>query len=176
MTMRGLTKSRTKRPLRARGANGLVFLACKLNLPLVPSQDYVLQDNKRCYDTILSDWNFLKTKSNNNNLCILRTKCSPSQTYDTGWRPPQCIYIAPKKMMVWQKELIVHALQGMKFVHVFSNSLSCLCSANSGPLDNNRRNCNQSWLKCSNQIHDQMVVLSVWCQLKIKGPLKLLFG
>ena len=84
VTMRGLTKSRTKRPLRARGANGLVFLACKLNLPLVPSQDYVLQDNKRCYDTILSDWNFSKTKSNNNNLCILRTKCSPSQTYDTG--------------------------------------------------------------------------------------------
>jgi hypothetical protein len=25
---------------------------------------------------------FLKTKSNNNNLCILRTKCSPSQTLD----------------------------------------------------------------------------------------------
>ena len=36
----------------------LVLLACKLNLPLVPSQDYVLQDNKRCYDTMLSDWNF----------------------------------------------------------------------------------------------------------------------
>jgi hypothetical protein len=30
----------------------------KLKLPLVPSQDYVLQDNKRCYDKILSDWNF----------------------------------------------------------------------------------------------------------------------
>jgi hypothetical protein len=39
---------------------------------------------------------------NNNNLCILRTKCSPSQTY----------HIAPKKMMFWQKELIVLALQG----------------------------------------------------------------
>jgi len=25
---------------------------------MVPSQDYVLQDNKRCYDKILSDWNF----------------------------------------------------------------------------------------------------------------------
>jgi hypothetical protein len=25
---------------------------------------------------------FLKTKSSNNNLCILRTKCSPSQTLD----------------------------------------------------------------------------------------------
>ena len=62
LTMRGLTKTRTKWPLRARGANGLVFSACKLNLPLVPSQD-----NKRCYDTILSDWNLLKTKSNNNN-------------------------------------------------------------------------------------------------------------
>ena len=36
----------------------LVLLACKLNLPLVPSQNYVLQDNKRCYDTMLSDWNF----------------------------------------------------------------------------------------------------------------------
>ena len=39
-------------------SNGLVFSACKLNLPLVPSQDYVLQDNKKCYDKILSDWNF----------------------------------------------------------------------------------------------------------------------
>jgi hypothetical protein len=36
----------------------LVLSADKLNLPLVPSQDYVLQDNKRCYDKILSDWNF----------------------------------------------------------------------------------------------------------------------
>ena len=36
----------------------LVLSAGKLNLPLVPSQDYVLQDNKRCYDKILSDWNF----------------------------------------------------------------------------------------------------------------------
>jgi hypothetical protein len=24
----------------------------------VPSQDYVVQDNKRCYDKIVSDWNF----------------------------------------------------------------------------------------------------------------------
>jgi hypothetical protein len=44
-------------------ANGLygfrlVLSAGKLNLPLVPSQDYVLQDNKRCYDKIFSDWNF----------------------------------------------------------------------------------------------------------------------
>ena len=36
----------------------LVLSAGKLNLPLVPPQDYVLQDNKRCYDKILSDWNF----------------------------------------------------------------------------------------------------------------------
>jgi hypothetical protein len=36
----------------------LVLSAGKLNLPLVPSQDYVLQDNKRCYDKFLSDWNF----------------------------------------------------------------------------------------------------------------------
>jgi hypothetical protein len=28
------------------------------NKEMVPSQDYVLQDNKRCYDKILSDWNF----------------------------------------------------------------------------------------------------------------------
>jgi hypothetical protein len=34
---------------------------------------------------------------------------------DTGWQPPQYIDIAPKKKMVWQKELIVFALQGMKF-------------------------------------------------------------
>ena len=30
----------------------LALSAGKLNLPLVPSQDYVLQDNKRCYDKI----------------------------------------------------------------------------------------------------------------------------
>jgi hypothetical protein len=30
----------------------------------------------------LQETYFLKTKSNNNNLCILRTKCSPSQTLD----------------------------------------------------------------------------------------------
>jgi hypothetical protein len=64
---------------------------------------------------------FLKTKSNNNNLCILRTKCSPSQTLDDD--SPQCIDITPKKMMVWQKELLVLALQGMKFMHVFLYSL-----------------------------------------------------
>ena len=34
----------------------LVLSAGKLNLPLVPSHDYVLQDNKRCYNKILSDW------------------------------------------------------------------------------------------------------------------------
>ena len=45
----------------------LVLSAGKLNLPLVPSQDYVLQDNKRCYDKILSDWNF--------RLCSLGFKC-----------------------------------------------------------------------------------------------------
>ena len=33
---------------------------------------------------------FLKTKSNNNNLCILRTKCSPSQTLDDD---PHNVYI-----------------------------------------------------------------------------------
>jgi hypothetical protein len=33
----------------------LCFSACKLNLPLVPSQDDVLKDNKRCYDSILSE-------------------------------------------------------------------------------------------------------------------------
>ena len=128
----------------------LCFSACKLNLPLVPSQDDVLKDNKRCYGNILSECGitdpleiysvwldehdhcmqfghqnfltditqfllahgdvaltndmlkdykvgkayeyfssgwlqegyFLKAKSNNNNLCILRTKCSPSQTLD----------------------------------------------------------------------------------------------
>jgi hypothetical protein len=38
LTMRGLTKTRTKGELTPK--------------------DYVLQDNKRCYDKILSDWNF----------------------------------------------------------------------------------------------------------------------
>jgi hypothetical protein len=33
----------------------LCFSACKLNLPLVPSQDDVLKDNKRCYGNILSE-------------------------------------------------------------------------------------------------------------------------
>ena len=45
----------------------LVLSAGKLNLSLVPSQDYVLQDNKRCYDKIVSDWNF--------RLCSLGFKC-----------------------------------------------------------------------------------------------------
>ena len=49
LTMRGLTKSGTKEELAA-----LCFSACKLNLPLVPSQDDVLKDNKRCYN-ILSE-------------------------------------------------------------------------------------------------------------------------
>ena len=35
------------------------------------------------------------------------------------------------------EELIVLALQGIKFMHVFFYSLYCVCSANSGPLDNN---------------------------------------
>jgi hypothetical protein len=147
------------------------------------ASDYVLQDYKRCYDKILSDWNFrlpslgfkcimvglmkmidgssssgcdgehfvlkihkllllfdfvfrkyascnhpLKNiqTNNNNNLCILRTKCSPSQPLDDD---------PTKKMMAWQKELIVLALQGMKCMHVFFLfSISCLCSANSGPF------------------------------------------
>ena len=37
-----------------RGAN----IAKIKNKEMVPSQDYVLQDNKRCYDKIFSDWNF----------------------------------------------------------------------------------------------------------------------
>ena len=41
LTMRDLTKSGTKEELAA-----LCFSACKLNLPLVPSQDDVLKDNK----------------------------------------------------------------------------------------------------------------------------------
>ena len=48
--MRDLTKSGTKEELAA-----WCFSACKLNLPLVPSQDDVLKDNKRCYDNILSE-------------------------------------------------------------------------------------------------------------------------
>ena len=43
-------RDRTKEELAA-----LCFSACKLNLPLVPSQDNVLKDNKRCYDNILSE-------------------------------------------------------------------------------------------------------------------------
>jgi hypothetical protein len=50
LTMRDLTKSGTKEELAA-----LCFSACKLNLPLVPPQDDVLKDNKRCYDNILSE-------------------------------------------------------------------------------------------------------------------------
>ena len=52
---RGITTHRAK---RTPTAFRLVLSAGKLKLPLVPSQDYVLQDNKRCYDKILSDWNF----------------------------------------------------------------------------------------------------------------------
>jgi hypothetical protein len=43
-------RDRTKEELAA-----LCFSACKLNLPLVPPQDDVLKDNKRCYDNILSE-------------------------------------------------------------------------------------------------------------------------
>jgi hypothetical protein len=43
-------RDRTKEELAA-----LCFSACKLNLPLVPSQDNVLKDNKRCYDNILKN-------------------------------------------------------------------------------------------------------------------------
>ena len=50
------------------GATGLVFSACKLNLPLAPSQDYVLQDNKRCYNKILSDWNFRPSSNDSGRL------------------------------------------------------------------------------------------------------------
>ena len=50
MRLRDLTKSGTKEELSA-----LCFSACKLNLPLVPSQGDVLKDNKRCYDNILSE-------------------------------------------------------------------------------------------------------------------------
>jgi hypothetical protein len=57
LKMTGLTKTRTKGEVTPT-AFRLVLSACKLNLPLVPSQDYVLQDNKRCYDKILSDWIF----------------------------------------------------------------------------------------------------------------------
>ena len=41
------------------GASVLVFfgMQVELALPLVPPQDDVLKD-KRCYDKILSDWNF----------------------------------------------------------------------------------------------------------------------
>ena len=55
----------------------------------------MLKDYKvgKTYEYFSSGWlqegYFLKAKLNNN-LCILRTKCSPSQTY----------HIAPKKMMV----------------------------------------------------------------------------
>jgi hypothetical protein len=47
----------------------------------------MLKDYKvgKAYEYFSSGWlqegYFLKAKSNNNNLCILRTKCSPSQTY-----------------------------------------------------------------------------------------------
>ena len=43
-------RDRTKEELAA-----LCFSACKLNLPLVPSQGDVLKDSKRCYDNILSE-------------------------------------------------------------------------------------------------------------------------
>ena len=37
------------------GASGLVFFGMQVELDLVPSQDDVLKDNKRCYDNILSE-------------------------------------------------------------------------------------------------------------------------
>ena len=52
LTMRDLTKSGTK---SKEELAALCFSACKLNLHLVPSQDDVLKDSKRCYDNILSE-------------------------------------------------------------------------------------------------------------------------
>jgi hypothetical protein len=49
---------RSDENMNEKGGNSLVLSACKLILPLVPSQNYVLQDNKWCYNNILSDRNF----------------------------------------------------------------------------------------------------------------------
>ena len=46
--VKNLDDERTDENRNEGGANGLVFSACKLNLPLMPSQYYVLEDNKRC--------------------------------------------------------------------------------------------------------------------------------
>ncbi len=58
----------------------------------------MLKDYKvgKAYEYFSSGWlqegYFLKAKSNNNNLCILRTKCSSSQTLDDD--PTMHIYCA----------------------------------------------------------------------------------
>ena len=86
---------------------------------------------------------FLKT--NNNNLCISRTKCSPSQTLDDD--PTMYRYCA--KDDGFTSGAYCFSTAGYEIYASFLYSLSCLCSANSGLLDNKRRDCNQSWLKCS---------------------------
>ena len=90
---------------------------------------------------------FLKTKSNNNNnLCIWEQ----SIHHHRHWMTTTTMY------GYWAKEddgvtegTYCSCTAGYEIYACFCYSLSCLCSANSGPLDNNRRDCNQSWLKYS---------------------------
>ena len=110
----------------------------------------MLKDYKvgKAYEYFSSGWlqegYFLKAKSNNNNnLCILRTKCSPSQTLDDD---PHNVYIlCQRRWWFDRRSLLFLYCRVWNLCMFFLNSLSCLCSANSGLLDNNRRDCNQWW-------------------------------
>jgi len=91
--------------------------------------------------TYLSGWlqeaYFLKTKSNNNNLCILRTTFSLSQTLDDD---PHNVYILHQRRWWFDRRslLFLHC-RVWTVCMFFLFSVSCLCSANSGPLDHNKR-------------------------------------
>ena len=58
---------------------------------------------------------------------------------DNGWRPPQCIDIAPKIEDDGLTEgAYCSCTAGYEIYACFALfSISCLCSANSGPLDKN---------------------------------------
>ena len=80
----------------------------------------------------LQETYFLKTKSNNKHLCILKTKCSPSQTLDDE---PHNVYILHQKDDGLTEGAYCSCTAGYEIYACFSLfSISCLCSANSGPL------------------------------------------
>ena len=62
---------------------------------------------------------FLKTKSNNNSLCILRTKCSPSQTLDDDPTPTMDRYCAKEDDGLTEGAYAVYAIYACFFLILY---------------------------------------------------------